>query len=940
MDLGTDSSFDATDAELDSPDIGEADADAADGGDVDAGPVGNPPTEPLVCDGGSVSAELMPSDGTFVELNVLNTTTTGIQIEFLGREVLQDTGIEFSCADDIVPDGVRALSPAWSLDSSGTPRFARRYFVTTPFFPGAMPEGSRANSIRLYRTRPDGSVHEPLVVNLHEDVANGNVRFESELTGTFQLGIREDAGQPVERLWNFRAITGVSMGGLGSSMIGARHQDRFDIIAPLGGPAEWVYLTHYIHDAGLGGFSEDDVYQADQEFEHPQSFENWYYPTGEGTGGNFNRNEYSEIFLDLSMAVGNIVMWNPDSPYLAPSITREEVLRGARDRCTRDRACPPEPGTVPTIETGFYDDEYNPDGSLPVIAFCDGRGSRNHDTEFDRACDVDFDGEPDEANEGLFDDPCVQHRPIEMTLAVDLNGNSMRDVGEPVIRNSWEPYEDVGADGISSEDEDGYDALTNPDPAGDDYDYIDNPFGTEGNWLWDEGEPYDDFGIDGVHGTPQWDDSGWDIGEGNGVFDYNPNLARVFDELSPRHLVEEAGPEGLHTTTWFIDSGVRDLFNFVVGANTLAGTIQGLGGNVRAYDTFSALQDIESGYNFTRVDYPSAGRNVLLRYGDVDASEEDICFGDGKHVGTIEQVANRILTMIGYIANTFPDPDTEIVPAPFPLSSGTYWAPTSTLGGRTRYSIAFPPGYEFSQCTDGRDNDRDGLRDGEDPDCISGESLSESGDSEMTRCNDGIDNDSDGRRDEEDEDCINGDGLSEYPMDSRFRSARYPVIYVLHGYGQTPDELQITALPFSGFMASGIWPKVITIFPDGFCGEVVRHACNDRIDNDGDGLVDEEDGGCGESGNRSESGEALRWCDDGIDNDLDGLTDLDDGGCLDDAGWDSEANCFQGSFYTNHVSYPDGRPGGPPYEEVLFDLMDHIDEVYQTRDPETFSDVP
>ena len=936
-----------TDVSIDGGDVADTDvgpdidvsgdtADIRDSRDADV-EVGNPPLEPLSCSGDLVTEEFTPGTELELELDVDHSTTTGIRLAFLGREAAQPTTLALECAEDIVPAGVLALTPAWTIRSSGAPRFDRRYFVDVPFFPGAVPEGALPSSLRVYRTRPDGTVHEPIVANFQEDFFDGGLRFESQLTGTFQIGVPEDAGQPRDRLWTFRAISGVSMGGLGSSMIGARHTDRFDIVAPLGGPAEWVYLTQYIHNAGMGGFGEN--YIAEQEFEHTMSYDDWYFPTGEGTGGSFNRNEYSEIFLDLSMSVGNIVTWNPESPYLAPGLTPERVVSGGRSRCPTSGTCPPDPEFVLTIPTGFYDNEYNPDGSLPVISFCDGHGSRDREAEFDRACDVNFDGVPDEANEGLYEDPCGQHRPIDITLAVDLNGNSIRDPGEPVIRNSWENYDDVGADGLASVDEPGFDALTNPDPAGDDFDYIDNPFGKESNWLHDEGEPYDDFGIDGVESTPQWDAGGYDYGEGNGQFDYNPNLQRVWDEMSPRHLLEAEGPEGLHTTNWFIDSGVRDLFNFVVGADTLAGTIQGLGGNVRVYDGFSALQGVERGFNFTLVDYEALGQNVLLRYGDVDASEEDICFGDGKHVGTIAQVANRILTMIGFITSRFPDPDRELVRAPFPLSSGTYFAPTASDGGRMRYSIAFPPGYEWSQCTDGRDNDRDGWSDGEDPDCTSGSILSEAGDPSITRCTDGIDNDADGGRDEDDEDCANGDGLSEYPADSRFRTARYPVVYLLHGYGQTPDELQITALPFSGFMASGIWPKVIIIFPDGFCGEIVRHACNDQIDNDDDGLVDEEDDGCAASGNRSETGETPRWCADGIDNDLDGHVDLDDGGCLDSPEWDSERNCLQGSFYTDHVSYLDGRPGGPQYEQIFFDLMDHVDEVYQTRDPEVFSTV-
>ena len=736
------------------------------------------------------------------------------------------------------------------------------------------------------------------------------------------------------------------MGGIGSSMIGSRNPDEFDFVGPLGGPGEWTYLAHYIREGGMGGFrpaptfGRAEMFTPMQEAEHPMAYDDWYFPTGEGTGGSFNRNDYSEIFLDLSLALGNMVTYSLDSPFLAPGLPFEEVERPARERCPRSRTCPPE-GTF-TIAEGYFDDEYNPDGSLPVISFCDGQGSRDRDIPFGRACDIDFNGQPDEANEGLYDRPCDQHRPMDITLAVDVNGNGMRDSGEPVVRNFFEPYDDVGADGTPSTDEEGYDPVSNPDPAGDDYDFVANVFGTEGNWLWEEGEPYRDDGLDGVPGTPQLADGGYDFGEGNDRFDYNPNLLRVYEEYSPRLRYLAMTEEQRRTTNFYIDSGIRDLFNFSVAGNQFAGTIQATGQNVRLYEDFHRVQDLPDDeadeFNFTLVDYESLGDNIYVRYGSIDASDEDVCFGDGKHVGTIPQLANRLLTMLGFITNRFPDGDRHVIETPFPLPSGSFSTVSPTTGDRIKYSIAFPPGYEWTACTDGRDNDGDGLRDGDDRDCTSANVLSESGEAGLTYCTDGIDNDADGAADGEDGDCLDGDGNSEWAMDSPFRNGRFPVVYIMHGYGQTPDELQIAALPFSGFMANGDWPKVILVFPDGFCGETLVTACSDGVDNDDDGDVDTDDGDCGGPRGMSESGESVGVCDDGVDNDLDGFADDADGGCLTDS-WHTEGNCLQGNFYIDHVSFRDGRPGGPPYEQLFFDLIEHVDETYRTRDPEVFPDV-
>src|SRR6185436_2847399 len=51
-----------------------------------------------------------------------------------------------------------------------------------------------------------------------------------------------------------RAVIGVSMGGGGSAQFGMRHHDRFDVLAPLGGPVDWTWLLHHIENNHLGGF--------------------------------------------------------------------------------------------------------------------------------------------------------------------------------------------------------------------------------------------------------------------------------------------------------------------------------------------------------------------------------------------------------------------------------------------------------------------------------------------------------------------------------------------------------------------------------------------------------------------------------------------------------------------------------------------------------------
>ena len=95
----------------------------------------------------------------------------------------------------------------------------------------------------------------------------------------------------------------------------------------------------------------------------------------------------------------------------------------------------------------------------------------------------------------------------------------------------YEPFADVGTDGKADADETGYDAVTNPDPAGDDYHALRNPRGTERDLDREEGEPYQDVGLDGVAGTcqhgatpPAGVSACWDTGEGDGRWTRSPGL--------------------------------------------------------------------------------------------------------------------------------------------------------------------------------------------------------------------------------------------------------------------------------------------------------------------------------------------------------------------------------------------------------------------------------
>ncbi len=91
-------------------------------------------------------------------------------------------------------------------------------------------------------------------------------------------------------------------------------------------------------------------------------------------------------------------------------------------------------------------------------------------------------------------------------------------------------------------------------------------------------------------------------------------------------------------------------------------------------------------------------------------------------------------------------------------------------------------------------------------------------------------------------------------------------------------------------VAGLVLPSVISAKPSR--APRVKPACNDKIDNDGDGLVDMNDPGCSSRRDTSELNPNIE-CDDGIDNDGDGAVDYNDGGCSSPTDND-ESNCGDG----------------------------------------------
>ncbi len=659
----------------------------------------------------------------------------------------------------------------------------------------------------------------------------------------------------------YRAIAGISMGGMGATFLGAARPERFDAIASLGGPLDLGYFLSYMERQHLGGFCKlaeleailaahpgrpevlDDPamlpcmapsppLMSARIPERVQSFDDWMYSDN---GGSFDRDSYLDLFEDLARAFGNPLSHQANSSYYAPGLSRADLDRG-------EALC-----EDPVVLRGVYNAEYNPEGRYDLISFCDGEEPVFGCRETERIVDSCREADPEVAcadeggavriksgagfreRAGVYD-PCSPHRrPVPFALAVDLNGNGRRDYGEPIVLNAHERFRDVGIDGCPNEIEDGRggcvsDPSMSPfadgllDPNGDDFDWETNPHGTEGNLIYDEGEPFDDDGLDGVPGTG-------DYGEGDGRYTEAPSRLRFRLEDGRTRMRESWTEADRERMAFYADGGIRDLFNFDVSAAMVWGELAAASPNQSArYFGVSALPGspaTEAELAPFAYEEGILPRKMLYLYGDEAADPEQVAKGDGGHAGTSRQVLSRLQLLLRWISDRWtglPDP---------PADRSSFWSRASSqtfvsqaLGGVERdYAVVLPPGYD-------------------DP------------------ANAGV---------------------------------RYPVLYLLHGYGMHAagsGGFYEQALVFDGSMATGAIRKAIVVFPSGGC-------CYRSIQN-GEMVCTEFDA----KGNASFKDPAL------------------------------EKLCRSGTFFVDAA----GTDGSDElaYGQSFFELMDEVDARYRT----------
>ncbi len=747
------------------------------------------------------------------------------------------------CAADAdqIPDGYTALGPAFTFAPEEI-KLPRDIPFTLPINPALIPDAARLRHVSVSYTGP--AAKTPRIVPIADPkiikVGDGyRLSFMAPWLGTYQAVAKTDGGTVTrQRRLTYRAMMGISMGGSGTSTTGFQNHDRFDVLAPLGGPVEYTWLLGHIARNHMGGFLPNDGENVPTElapmpeprlpYAHGSTFNQWWYEYPKtGNGGSFPREEYVQIFRDLALMFGNPAGYNPapGAENLPPGVPVDHpVVVGDRDdrscavwvdpiddhpdEALQDKLsddCPLErckPENQITL-TDFYDAKYNSKGTWPVISFCDGSRQDSSLSPY--------------ANTWK---PEGNDRPFELALAVDYNGNGIRDLNEPLIYQGYEPFEDVGADGLSSSDEPGYAAGVNEDPAGDDWHPQYNPAGTEGNYRYDADEPYSDFGLDGVDGTA---DSPYDHGEGNGEFDYAPGY-RTFIERDSRSVIGQfPGAKGapfdedaLNRLDLWTDGGLRDLFNSHIAAYSLVGEWAARDRIVHCYTDVERLPGQTFGEplsvaNLNWADIPSG---AFLRYGAIDPTDADIENGSGQHVGTGLQVAHRLQMALYFIGSrwknaprnlhrvTADDPDESLDVCN--ITGTCRFEFTDTRGRMGPVSVTLPPGYGHKGNVDA--------------------------------------------------------------------DTRYPVIFLLHGYGQGPDDLAAAAPFLTNWMnfhqdsAALRLPKAIVVYLDGRC----------------------RPNGPGE-----------------------------------------ETECIRGNFYTDSV-----REKGPKMTKWALELMDEIDSRYRTMNEE------
>jgi hypothetical protein len=229
--------------------------------------------------------------------------------------------------------------------------------------------------------------------------------------------------------------------------------------------------------------------------------------------------------------------------------------------------------------------------------------------------------------------------------------------------------------------------------------------------------------------------------------------------------------------------------NFAADANHFVGSVSSVtnpnGTPVKPttfYDNFENLPGSDptqpDQYLASNVLWNDVPASAHMRYGYVDATDAMIAQGDGQHVGTATQLLYRLVTAFYFAGNAWPDADRTLAESLITdPTDPNYNAETTTINELGKdCEIAGHCETYFTGPTTGR-----------------------MGPLAVTL-------------------------PPGYAIEAnRKRNTRYPVLFVLHGYGQDPRDLEVTAAITGNYendrqrSAATRLAKMIVVYPDGRC---------------------------------------------------------------------------------------------------------------------------